>query len=179
MIKLPSAPLPRRRGGISGPESRCQGCVFDDEFDVLKDAICGASHLSFAYQRPAQTHVRNFSLPSYCNRLAPNPEDRAALVRDNENHDRNPPVLKDLPPMPKDLAVDEPSRRKYPSPFAYLGPDNQLHQIPPIVLTEGQDEVSHVSQFQEKLRARPLGMFPPSISELHDIVMSSSARCRP
>jgi hypothetical protein len=144
--------------------------VFDFESDVIEDTIYVASDLPSAYQGPAQTQVRNFSLPSYCDRLAPIPEDHVALVRDNENHNRNPPVLEDLPPVSRNLAVDELSRRKCLSPFAYRGPDNQLCQIPPIVLTEGEDDLTHVSQLQKKLRARPLGMFPPSISELHDIV---------
>jgi hypothetical protein len=172
MTQLPSAPLRRRQGGISSLdlEPRRQGCVFDDEFNVLKDTMWGYSYLP--YRRPARTRVRNFSLPSHCDELAIIPEDQVASVQGNENHNRNPPVPndKDLPPVPKDLKGDEPSRHKCLTPFTYLGPDNQLCQIPPIVLTEGQDDLTHVSQLQKKLRARPFGMFPPSMSELHDIV---------
>ena len=169
----------RRRGCLLGVRFRHQGCVFDSESDVREDTTCGASYLPFADQGPAQTRVRNFSLPSYCNRLALRFEDHVALVRGNEDQNRNPSVLKDLPlvlenrdlpPVPKDLAVDEPLCRKFLSPFTYLGPDNQLRQIPPIVLTEGHDDLTHVSPLREKLRARPLGIFPPSTSELHDFI---------
>jgi hypothetical protein len=172
MTRMPS--LRRRQSGISDLdlESHRQGCVFDPQFDVLTDTMWGCSYLPSAHQRPARTRVPNFSLSSYCDKLPLIPDVHVALVQGNENHNRNPPVPndEDLPSVPKDLTVDEPSRRKCLSPFAYLGPDNQLCQIPPIVLTEGQDDLTHVSQLQKKLRARPLGMFPPSISELRDIV---------
>lgn len=172
MTKLPSATLRRRQSGVSRPESRRQGCVFESEFDVQKDTICGTFYLPTAYQRPAQNPVRNFSLPSYCDRLVLISEEDNAFVQGNKNHNRDSPAPKDkdLPSLPKDLAVDEPSCRKCLSPFSDLGPNNQLCQIPPIVLTEGHDDLTHASQLQEKLRARPIGMFPPSMSELYDII---------
>ena len=170
---MPSTPLRRRQSGIPDYESRHQGCVFDFDSDVIQDTICGAPDLPSAYQGPAHTQVRNFSLPSYCDSHTPMRHDpHVVLVQGNENHNRNSPVLKDQPPVPKDPAVDESSRRKCLSPFVYRGPDNELCQIPAIVLTEGEDDRTHVSQLQKKLQARPLGMFPPSISELHDIVIA-------
>ena len=79
------------------------GCVFDFDSDVIQDTICGAPDLPSAYQGPAHTQVRNFSLPSYCDSLTPMRRDpHVALVQGNENHNRNSPVLKDLPPVPKD-----------------------------------------------------------------------------
>ena len=163
----------RRQGCVFGLEFRRQGCVFDFDSDVIEDTICGVPDLPSAYQGPAQTQVRNFSLPSYCDSHTPMRHDpHVALVCGNENHNRNSPGVKDQPPVPKDRAVDESSRRKCLSPFVYRGPDNELCRIPAIVLTEGEDDLTHISQLQKKLQARPLGMFPPSISELHDIVIA-------
>lgn len=104
-------------------------------------------------RRCRQSPARNFSLPTFhptqprtMTRYYPSaltPDDKTALAQGEQNHN-----LKSW--TPKDLILQEETRKDLAPTNVYIGLDKQVCIIPSIIITDGQDQRAHIKQLAYK-----------------------------